>query len=191
MKSLGFNVVLGDYVYAQNGYLSGTDQQRASDLMSMYRNTNVKAILPTRGGVGVEGILPYLDYYFIANHPKIISGYSDITILLNVLYQFSNQITSHSLLLLDFRESTPAYNFEQYFTATSTVISPRQITNPPGMPTVSRIPGNVTGPLVGGNLTSFVGSLGTPFDIDTTGKVFFIEENPRTCQYCVQIYQSP
>ena len=44
------------------------------------------------------------------------------------------------------------------------------------MPTVSRIPGNVTGPLVGGNITSFVGSLGTPFDIDTRGKVFLIEE---------------
>lgn len=176
LKNLGFNVVLGHYVYASNGYLAGTDQQRASDLMSMYKNTNVKAILPTRGGVGVEGILPYLDYSFIANNPKIISGYSDITILLNVLYQFTNQITFHSLLLLDFRDSTPAYNFEQYFNTTSTMFSPRQISNPPDMLTISRVPGNVTGPLVGGNLTSFVGSLGTPYDINTKGKILLIEE---------------
>ena len=87
LKEHGFKVVLGDYAYASNGYLAGTDQQRASDLMRMYKNPEVKAILPTRGGVGVEGILPYLDYGYIANHPKIISGYSDITILLNVLYQ--------------------------------------------------------------------------------------------------------
>lgn len=176
LKSLGFNVALGHYVYADNGYLAGTDQQRAFDLMSMYKNTSVKAILPTRGGVGVEGILPYLDYSFIANNPKIISGYSDITILLNVLYQLTNQITFHSLLLLDFRESTPSYNFEQYFNTTSTVFSPRQILNPPEMLTISRVPGNVTGAIVGGNLTSFVGSLGTPFDINTKGKILLIEE---------------
>ena len=176
LKKNGFNVVLGDYVYATNGYLAGTDQQRASDLMKMYRDPTVKAILPTRGGVGVQGILPYLDYGFIADHPKIISGYSDITILLNVLYQITNQITFHSLLLLDFRDSTPEYNFEQYILATATTLSPRQILNPPDMITVSRVPGNVTGPVVGGNLTSFVGSLGTPYDICTKGKILFLEE---------------
>lgn len=176
LKGLGFNVVLGDYVYASDGYLAGTDQQRASDLMKMYENTNVRAILPTRGGVGVEGILPFLDFNTIASNPKIISGYSDITVLLNAISQFANQITFHSLLLLDFSPNTPAYNFDQFFAATSTFISPRVVLNPPGMPTYSRVPGNVTGPLVGGNLTSFVGSLGTPYEIDTKGKIFFVEE---------------
>lgn len=176
LKKVGFNVVLGDYVYASDGYLAGTDQQRAGDLMKMYKDPTVKAILPTRGGVGVQGILPYLDYGFIAKHPKIISGYSDITILLNVLYQNTNQITSHSLLLLDFRDSTPEYNFEQYILATATTLSPRQILNPPEMITISRVPGNVTGRVVGGNLTSFVGSLGTPYDICTKGKILFLEE---------------
>ena len=176
LKKVGFNVVLGDYVYASDGYLAGTDQQRAGDLMKMYKDPTVKAILPTRGGVGVQGILPYLDYGFIAKHPKIISGYSDITILLNVIYQITNQITSHSLLLLDFRDSTPEYNFEQYILATATTLSPRQILNPPEMITISRVPGNVTGRVVGGNLTSFVGSLGTPYDICTKGKILFLEE---------------
>ncbi|MPM80202.1 putative murein peptide carboxypeptidase [bioreactor metagenome] len=176
LKSMGFSVVLGDYVYASDGYLAGTAEQRASDLMKMYRNPAVKAILPTRGGVGVAGILPYLDFGYISNHPKIISGYSDITILLNVLFEFANQITSHSLLLLDFRQSTPEYNFNQYFAANSTTISPRRIENPPDMPMVSRVPGNTTGILVGGNLTSFVGSLGTPFEISTKGRILFVEE---------------
>jgi muramoyltetrapeptide carboxypeptidase len=176
LKGLGFQVVLGDYVYANNGYLAGTDQQRASDLMKMYNNTDVRAILPTRGGVGVEGILPYLDYQLIANNPKIISGYSDITILLNVINLITDQITFHSLLLLDFRSSTPSYNFDQFFAATATLMSPRVILNPPSMPTYGRVPGNVTGPLVGGNLISFTGSLGTPYEIDTTGKIFLLEE---------------
>lgn len=177
LKNHGFQVVVGDTVYSGEGYLAGTDLHRAADLMSMYRNPAVNAILPVRGGVGVAGVLPYLDYRFISDNPKIISGYSDITILLNVLYQFASQITFHSLLLLDFRDSTPPYNFEQFLSATASTAAPRQILNPPEMPPMAgRVTGNVTGALVGGNLTSFVGSLGTPYEINTRGKILFLEE---------------
>ncbi|MEK3724598.1 S66 peptidase family protein [Paenibacillus sp. FSL H8-0034] len=176
LKGMGFNVVLGQYVYAQNGYIAGTDQQRALDLMRMFENNQVKIILPTRGGVGVAGIIPYLDYRFIQSHPKIISGYSDITVLLNALYQFSNLITFHSLMLIDFKPDTPAYSFNQFFSATSSLALYREIQNPPGLPLVSRVGGNVVGPIVGGNLTSLVDTLGTPFEIDTRGKILFLED---------------
>ena len=58
LKNMGFNVLLGKYVYSYNGYLAATDQQRASDIMSMFKNRTVKLILSSRGGVGVAGILP-------------------------------------------------------------------------------------------------------------------------------------
>lgn len=176
LTSMGFNVVLGKYVYARTGLVAGTDEQRATDLMDMFENDQVKMILPSRGGVGVAGILPYLDYDVIRNHPKLISGYSDITILLNVLYQYADLITLQSLLLIDFRPTTPAYNYNQFFTAVSNPLPRRVIVNPPGMPLISRVPGNVTGELVGGNLTSFVDSLGTRFEIDTSGKILLLEE---------------
>jgi len=176
LRALDFNVVLGQYVYAQNGFLAGTDEQRASDLMRMFQDDQVKMILPTRGGTGVAGILPYLDYRVIRDHPKIITGYSDITVLLNVLHQYVDLITFHSLLLIDFKSETPAYNFDQFFSATSVYSLTRTILNPPAMPLISRIPGNVTGQLVGGNLTSFVDTLGTPFEIDTRGKILLLEE---------------
>ena len=57
LRSIGFNVILGQYVYSQNGFLAGTDQERAADLMRMFENNQVKMIIPTRGGVGVAGIL--------------------------------------------------------------------------------------------------------------------------------------
>ena len=142
----------------------------------MFENEAVKLILPTRGGVGVAGILPYLNFPVIQSNPKLISGYSDITVLLNVLYEYANLITLHSLLLLDFNLSTPAYNFNQFFGATSVRPAPWQIINPPEMPLVSRVPGNVTGPIVGGNLTSFIDTLGTPFEINTAGKIILLEE---------------
>lgn len=176
LEGIGFNVVVGEYVYSSAGYVAATPQQRASDLMSMFENPEVKAIIPTRGGVGVADIIPYLDYRAITSNPKIITGYSDITVLLNVLYIWSNLITFHSLLLIDFRETTPAYNFNQFFAATSTITSQRRLENPPDIPLISRIPGNVTGTIVGGNLTSFVDTLGTPFEVDTKGRILFIEE---------------
>ncbi|MEK3890478.1 S66 peptidase family protein [Bacillus sp. FSL K6-3431] len=176
LLNLGFQVELGQYVYAENGFLAGTNEQRAFDLMNMFDNDRVKMILPSRGGVGVAGILPYLDYSFIQSHPKILSGYSDITVLLNVLSQYANLITFHSLLLIDFTMNTPSYNYDQFFAATSTLTSPRQIQNPSGIPQVSRVPGNVTGQIVGGNLTSFVDTLGTPYEIDTKNRILILED---------------
>lgn len=176
LSSYGFQVVLGESVYAQTGFLAGSPEMRAQDLMNMFTNENVKLILPTRGGVGVEGILPYLDYQFIQNNPKLISGYSDITILLNTLAQLSNLITLHSLLLVNFRQGEPTYNFDQFFSATSSFLPSRTIVNPPSIPQISRVPGNVTGPIVGGNLTSIISAQGTPYEIDTKGKILFLEE---------------
>lgn len=176
LRQMGLNVIVGRHAYEADGYLAGTDEERAGDLMAMFADDRVRLILPSRGGVGVEGILPYLDYEFIRRHPKIVSGYSDITVLLNALAQLADLVTLHSLLLIDFKPATPAYNFEQFFAATSSLIVPRPIANPPGMPIQPLVPGVVTGALAGGNLTSLTGSLGTPYEIDTRGKILLLEE---------------
>ncbi|QQK79374.1 LD-carboxypeptidase [Salicibibacter cibi] len=177
LEAMGLNVVLGAHVYDWDGFLAGTDQERAADVMAMFEREDVSMILPTRGGVGVAGILPYLNFEVIENNPKWISGYSDITVLLNTLYQYANIIAVHSLMLIDFQETTPPYNFEQFFSVVSSTSIDHAIVNPPEVaPLTGRVPGNVTGPIVGGNLTSFIGTLGTPFEIDTTGCILFLEE---------------
>ena len=152
LENMGFKVIVGKYTYAYGGIVAATAQQRAEDLMSMFTNPSVKMILPVRGGTGVKDILPYLDYRMINNNPKIVTGYSDITILLNILYQFANLITFQSLMLIDFNTSTPAYNFNQFYSATSTITSPRVIRNPPGMRLTSLVKGKVRGRIIGGIL---------------------------------------
>lgn len=176
LENMGFSVLVADHVYDSVGFLAGTPEQRAADLMKMFENKDVSCILPTRGGVGIAGILPFLDFSVISQNPKIISGYSDITVLLNALYEYSDLITFQSLLLLDFNPQTPAYNFNQFFAATSALTAPWEIVNPPEIPLVNKVAGDVTGPIVGGNLTSFVGSLGTSFEINTEGKILCLEE---------------
>jgi muramoyltetrapeptide carboxypeptidase len=176
LQRMGFQVVLGTHVYSPH-FPASTAAERASDLMSMFENPSIKMILASRGGTGVSDILPYLDYHIICRHPKIISGYSDLSILLNVLYQYTHLLTFHGLMLAeDFKPDSPPFNLASFFTATSTLVWPRLITNPPEMPLVSKVMGNVTGRIVGGNLTSLVGSLGTPFEIDTQAKILFLEE---------------
>lgn len=176
LRNMGFKVLVGEHVYSSNGFIAATPQQMASDLMKMFQNKEVKWILPSRGGVGVASILPFLDFSIISQNPKIVSGYSDITVLLNVLYEYANLITFQSLLLLDFNPSTPAYNFNQFFSATTTVTAPWEINNPPGMLLKSLVPGNGTGPVIGGNLTSLIGTLGTSYEINTEGKIIVLEE---------------
>ncbi|MCS7460707.1 LD-carboxypeptidase [Paenibacillus doosanensis] len=176
LKSMGFQVITGNYVYASNGFLAGTDRQRAADVMSMFANPAVKLILPARGGVGVAGILPYLDYRFISANPKIVSGYSDVTVLLNTLYQNSDLLTFSSLMLLNFRMDTPAYNYDQFFGMVSSASVPKFVLNPPGIPLVGKVPGRVSGTLIGGNLTSLTDTLGTPYEIDARSRILFLEE---------------
>lgn len=176
LNQMGFRVLVGRHAYDQTGFLAGSDEDRAGDLMAMFENDQVKMILPTRGGVGVAGVLRYLDFAAIRSHPKIITGYSDLTVLLNALYQYADLVTFHSLLLIDFRPDTPDYNYSQFFEATMSLTAPRPIANPVGMPMRGIVAGDVTGPIVGGNLTSLVGTLGTPYEIDTAGKILFLEE---------------
>ena len=176
LQSMGFRVVVGQHVYEYEGIVAASAQDRARDLMSMFENPNVKMILPTRGGTGVKDILPYLNYEVIQRNPKIVSGYSDITILLNTLYQFSNLISFQGLLLIDFQSTTPAFNFEQFFSTISVVQPRKEIENPPDISLVSLVQGNITGPVVGGNLTSFIDTLGTPYEVDTRGKIIVLEE---------------
>src|SRR5690625_7560969 len=70
LRNSGFEVVLGHAVYAQTGLLAGSPEMRAQEQMNMFANTNVNMILPTGGGVEVDGIMTFVDYQHIQEHPK-------------------------------------------------------------------------------------------------------------------------
>lgn len=175
LTTKGYQILLGKNVYA-NDFPASSPQQRAAELMGMFTNSNVSMIIGSRGGTGVADILPYLDYTIIQQNPKILVGYSDLSILLNVINHFTGLITYNAPMTHDFDPDAPSFNLEQFFTAITTPVVPRLISNPPHMPLISKVLGKAVGPIVGGNLTSIVGSLGTPFEIDTRGKILFLED---------------
>jgi len=98
------------------GFLAGTDRERASDLMKMFADRKVKAILCVRGGYGSARLLPLLDYRAIRKNPKIFIGYSDITSLHCAMLTQSNLISFHGPMLnSDFiKDDLPDFTLQSF-----------------------------------------------------------------------------
>lgn len=95
LTALGLKGKLGKHVSDRRGYLAGRDEDRASDLNAMFADPEVDAIHCIRGGWGAARVLPLLDWSVIAQHPKIVVGFSDITALLLALHAKTGLVTFH------------------------------------------------------------------------------------------------
>jgi muramoyltetrapeptide carboxypeptidase len=153
---------------------------RLDDIHSMFRDDSVNAVFAIRGGYGSEHLLDRIDYDLIRKHPKIFLGYSDITAMHLAINKHAGLVTFHGPIVLSrFTEYT-----QQHFRRALFETSPiGEVTNPPesnplrpSHPLRTIRPGKATGPLIGGNLTLISTTLGTPFEIETRGKVLFIED---------------
>lgn len=174
IESLGFRVKKGKHIYDKLGYLAGSDKDRALDLMEMFEDKNVDAILCIRGGYGTMRILPYLDFDIIKNNPKIFAGFSDITVLLNAFYQKCNIITFHSPMLTS--NLSDEVTLKSFLNTLMNGTTPYTIKNPDSIESKALIPGITNGTLVGGNLSLITSTIGTPYEIDTRDNILFLED---------------
>jgi len=81
LEALGFTVRLAPHALGARGYTSGTPEERASDINSFFADRDIKAILAMIGGNHTNQILEYIDFPLVSQNPKIVVGYSDITVL--------------------------------------------------------------------------------------------------------------
>ncbi len=95
LKNLGFKVKIGKNALSTTLKYSATPQEKAEDINSMFADNEVKAIICSQGGANSNSILPLLDFQIIKNNPKIFLGVSDITVLLNSIYQKTGLVTFH------------------------------------------------------------------------------------------------
>lgn len=169
----GYRYKLGKSVTAVEGYLAGSDTLRAQDLMEMFEDDTVDAILCFKGGYGAQRILPYLDFERIKKHPKLLIGFSDITVLLNTLNQLADMPTVHGQMgacMQHYEEFTFNHFFE---TLSNGFITP--LINPT-LPLNVINEGTAEGVVVGGNLCLIYALMGTPYEINFDKKILFIEE---------------
>ena len=185
-ERMGFKVKLGESAGQKYGYLSGSDEVRARDINNMFADDEVDAIVCLRGGYGAMRILDQLDYELIARHPKIFMGFSDITALHIALLNRCDLATFHGPMAAANWADSPLDDFsrESMYRALMSTEPVGELRNPEGYPRQTVNPGQAEGQLVGGNLMLIASSLGTPWEIDTKGRIIFIEEvGERT--YCV------
>jgi muramoyltetrapeptide carboxypeptidase len=180
LRELGFNVALGSCVRKLRtlGYLSGTDDERAQEMNEAFSDSEVDAVFCVTGGYGTPRILPQLDYDTIKANPKIFLGYSDITALHIALNQKSDLVTFHGPMIMSEMGAEWTEYSEKWLMKSITNTEPLgEVTNPVDGPIIKTInDGQASGRLIGGNISLIAATIGTPYEIDTKGKLLFIEE---------------
>ena len=167
----GFEVELGAGIYARKGYLAGEPAARAEELISFFRRGDIDAIFCARGGFGSIQILPHLSSE-LKNFPKIFAGYSDISILLNWLYQSCGMVTFHAPMVGEDIARGLTEQAKAHFWG---VLSGELDSWSVDLDTPIR-PGVAQAEMVGGCLSMLVTTLETPYEIDTRGKLLFMED---------------
>ena len=175
LEARGFKVVLGDSFYSKWYNFGGSDEIRAKDINNMFKNKEVKAIFCVRGGYGSIRLLDLIDFDTIRKNPKIFVGYSDITTLLMAITQKTGLVTFHGPMssnYTNFDDITRISFFDTIMTDKDSYVLSDYL----GADLRVISSGKAEGEIVGGNLSLIVASLGTKYEIDTKGKILFIEE---------------
>ena len=178
VKSLGYGVKEGPNARNRYGYLAGSDEERAADLNAMFADDTVDAILPFRGGWGGNRILSMVDYDLIANNPKILVGFSDITSLLLAIYAKTGLITFHGPVgKSDWTDYTLTH-FERMLSGqqATTIGIPENSTCSDCRELSVITPGETKGTLLGGNLSVLTAMIGSDYLPDWQGSILFLED---------------
>ena len=176
VRSLGLEPVIYPSCTELHGYFSGDDARRAADLNAAFADESIDGILCARGGYGAHRLLPLLDFDVIAAHPKFFSGYSDVTALHTAFQQECGFVTYHTIMpTTEYYQPVDCYSMDYLRRALFGCLT-GPLCNPPDQPPVTLAGGRVTAPLCGGNLSLLAASLGTRWEIDTRGKLLFLED---------------
>lgn len=175
LESLGYKLKILPHAFDQTDYLAGNDQERADDLTQAFLDPDIHAIFCTRGGYGCSRLMPYLDFDLLVQHPKIFTGFSDITILHAALNR-RGLPTLHSPMALTLHFPKPDWVFQSLSLALSgkDPMVEEAGTGTPLAGQTSMAP--VTGEVVGGCMIMICDLIGTNDQIDMEGKIVLLED---------------
>lgn len=176
-ESLGYRVTVSKNVFNVNGYLAGTDEERAEDLNQAFADKNVKAIICSRGGYGTPRILDKLDYSMIRKNPKILVGYSDITALQLAIFKKTKLVTfSGPMAAVEFGDNIDSYTEESFFEIVTRAKKAGALKSHKNFRATFKGKKKTQGRLLGGNLSLIMSILGTEYIPDFSESMLLIEE---------------
>lgn len=197
LQKLGYKVVFPKTLFRKQGYLAGADAERAAEINAAFADPEVDAVFPGTGGFGTTRIIDDLDYETIRRNPKIFVGFSDITGLHIAINQQTGLVTFHSpnpeyglgnpdnlkpwpghwfwraLLAKEYGDKT-GYTILAMPSKRERAASAELYEDVPSAETLT--PGTARGRLIGGNLSVLHAMMGTPYEIQTAGKILFLED---------------
>jgi muramoyltetrapeptide carboxypeptidase len=146
----------------------------------MFQDPEVKGVVCIRGGYGSGQLLAGIDYDLIRRNPKVFLGYSDITAMHLAIQRKTGLVTFHGPVPLS---GFTDYTIEHFRKALFEKQPLGTLTNPPETNelrpkhTLRTIRGGkARGRLTGGTLSLILATMGTPFEIETRGRILFLED---------------
>ncbi|MES2646059.1 MAG: LD-carboxypeptidase [Bacteroidota bacterium] len=170
LQSWGFKTKVGKTIGHQWQRYGGTDKERAEDFQACLDDPAISAILFGRGGYGVMRIIDTINWEKFVANPKWLIGFSDITAIhchVNASFgiptmhaHMANGFTNHGgeaseSIRLALTGKTINYNFAG---------------------TMENICGQISGELVGGNLSLIYAMQASKSELKTTGRILLIED---------------
>ncbi|MBR4965458.1 MAG: LD-carboxypeptidase [Lachnospiraceae bacterium] len=169
LSGIGLVPVYGKYIYEKEDVFCASGEERAKALTEFYLNDEIKAIFDISGGDLANGILPYTDYDVIAESDKTFWGYSDLTTVINAIYQKTGKVSvlyQIRNLIYTHKETQIELFRKALFEGSKELFSPRY----------EFVRGDeMQGIVVGGNIRCFLKLAGTEYMPDTKGKILLLE----------------
>lgn len=167
LAALGFNVLNPEF---SKGLPS--PQEKADQLHEAFANPEVDMILALRGGYSAMKSLPSIDFELIGKHPKILAGFSDLSALLNPIFERTGLVTLHAPMVINLGTPT-AFTLKSLMNAIQGYPE-KNLLN--GAPCKVYNPGSAVGILKGGNLITLTALIDTDWEMDTSGAILFLED---------------
>jgi muramoyltetrapeptide carboxypeptidase len=171
LRKMGFQVRFPPSLWPGSGYLADTDTKRADEFNRTWADPDIRAVMAARGGYGCMRILNKIDLQLVRQTPKLLIGFSDLTVMQTFLQQEAGLISLHGPVVtsLSGADGSTLERFQQCLLGhwSDPIIWKTRILRG-GTPR--------RGILTGGNLSSIVTLLGTPFAPFWKDKIVFLED---------------
>jgi muramoyltetrapeptide carboxypeptidase len=173
LNSWGMKVETGKTLFASLNQFAGTDEQRSADFQNALDNPDVKIVWFARGGYGTVRIIDNIDWSGFKKNPKWLIGYSDVTVIHSHVHRHCGIETLHAPMIFTMKKisNAVAQSLEDALFA-----KPLQYSFPEYFYSEMNRKGEAKSQLIGGNLSILYSMLGSQTDIDTKGKILFLED---------------
>lgn len=172
LTEMGFEPRFPRDLWPGPGYLADTDVNRAAEFNRMWADPEISALLALRGGYGCLRMAGAIDLTQVQSSPKTLIGFSDITVLHSHLCRQCGLVSLHGPTLSTLADSSKESleRFHQCLRGNwRTSLQMKGVE-------VLRGREECRGRLLGGNLSTLLTLLATPFEPDYQGCILFLED---------------